>query len=103
MFATSASPAGSLEVSKIEYDGLGRAIRAEDVDGNQVFTEYDQNSNVVRTTLVEKHPTSRVPDETFVSLNVSSANTIRLAARSKKRKTEKPCRLIGPRPAIPWI
>ena len=45
-------------------------IRALDVDQNEILSQYDKNSNIVRTTRIDRHPTNRVAPETFVSLNV---------------------------------
>ncbi|MEW5797345.1 MAG: hypothetical protein AB1772_13450, partial [Candidatus Zixiibacteriota bacterium] len=69
-FVTQASPANALEQSRTFYDGLSRSIKVVDPDGNEVQTVYDKNSNAVKVTVIEKHPTGRIAPQTFVTLNV---------------------------------
>ena len=69
-FATAPSPVTEPKQAQLFYDGLSRMIRALDVDQNEVVSQYDSNSNIVRTTRTDRHPTGRVAPETFVALNV---------------------------------
>ena len=72
-FATAASPASALEQTRFYYDGLGRSTRIINAEGSEVTREYDNNSNAIKTTLVEVHATGRIAAETFVSYNVFDA------------------------------
>ena len=69
VFATSASPTTAEEVSQIEYDGLGRVIRATDPEGNSIESQYDANSNVISMARIDVNPSARVVDETFTTIN----------------------------------
>ncbi|WP_372370415.1 RHS repeat-associated core domain-containing protein [Candidatus Uabimicrobium sp. HlEnr_7] len=69
-FATSASPNNAQEISKIEYDGASRAIRAEDSENNIVQTEYDKSNNPIRITTTEVNSAGRIIPESFTTISV---------------------------------
>ena len=72
-FATAASPASALEQTRFYYDGLGRSTCIINAEGSEVTRIYDNNSNAIKTTLVEVHATGRIAAETFVGYNVFDA------------------------------
>jgi RHS repeat-associated protein len=69
-FATKPSPSTALQQTQFFYDGLGRMVKAMDADGNEVASDYDKNSNIVKSTRVDKHTSGRIASETFASYHV---------------------------------
>ncbi|WP_372365551.1 RHS repeat-associated core domain-containing protein [Candidatus Uabimicrobium sp. HlEnr_7] len=71
-FTISASPNGE-EISSVEYDGASRVIRAVDAENNEVSSVYDNNSNVISITSIERNSSGRIDEESFTSTTVYDA------------------------------
>lgn len=59
-----------LQQQRTVYDGADRPVERIDHLGNRRLTSYDQNSNAIETTSVERSPEENVPEERFTTLYV---------------------------------
>ncbi|MEZ6186475.1 MAG: HYR domain-containing protein [Planctomycetota bacterium] len=55
------------EVTRSVFDGVSRVVESVDALGNRMLTSYDQNSNALAVTSVERSPEGLVPDEVFTT------------------------------------
>ncbi len=61
------------DLVSFEYDGLSRLVRVVDGENNERLQAYDDNSNLVRVTEIDRSPEGRVAEETFVTLSTYDA------------------------------